>query len=916
MNESRFSLNLKIHQLPASPGVYLFKNKKNQVIYVGKAANLKKRVPYYFQNPGRLNPRISALVKKIAGFDFLTTTSELEALILEANLIRQYRPKYNVCLTDDKAYPYLIISASSKFPGIYIGRRRKQGEICFGPFAGAGRVRTALKALRDIFPLRVCKKFKEKTRPCLEYQIKKCAGPCAGKINEADYRQIVEPAALFLEGRLEPLVEQLQSQMKAASFNKEYEKAALIRDKIKSLGLILEKQKITLPVSQDLDVIALADYPEEIRVEVIFVRSGRWVNQQKFFLKNSTGLSLAEFFPAFLAQFYAGQRLFPQRIITNVALKDKKMAGRLLKKLAGGRITLQTPGSGIFKSLLDLAFKNLESYEESFENKPVAQELKKVLNLKNEPQKIMAFDISNLSGADIVGAAVTFLEGQAAKKFYRKYIIKSFSGHPDDPKAIEEVVFRRLGRKLAEGERLPDLILIDGGLGQLHAAEGALKNLKLENIDLAALAKKEEKIYLLDGRIIKLPREGKSLKFLQRIRDEAHRFAVSFHRLRRARTLKTVSAHQKFFLVFLLFLALFFKLSLALKAADLESREEKLKTIQKELAEKKAELKEIREKEKNVLSDLLKTKNVLEQTRTELKLNQYRLIKTEQKVLNTKKELEATKQTLSNEWQEFRDRLKDIYKNSQTSYLEVIFGAKDLADFLSRSYFFEKVIAKDIELINRINLHQTEVSQKKQSLEHESTQIRSLANLIETKKNQIQLEVSEKNKIHTTLQKMREEYERQIAQLEESSQQIELLLRQKEFAGSYPEATGQMIWPVTGRISSGFGYRRHPIFRIIKFHSGLDITCPYGYPIKAADGGVVIDARYWGGYGNTIIIDHGNGTSTLYGHLSRFYVSRGQRINKGQNLGLAGSTGWSTGPHLHFEVRRNGTPVNPVSRLP
>jgi murein DD-endopeptidase MepM/ murein hydrolase activator NlpD len=292
-------------------------------------------------------------------------------------------------------------------------------------------------------------------------------------------------------------------------------------------------------------------------------------------------------------------------------------------------------------------------------------------------------------------------------------------------------------------------------------------------------------------------------------------------------------------------------------------------------------------------------------------------VKSEQKVISTKKELEAVREQLVNEWQDFHQRLREIYKNSQSDYLEIIFGARSLTDFVSRSFYFEKIIAKDIEFLNRVRLEQTQIDRKKKQLEEQTEQIRDLTKSIQLKKDQLQLEVSEKQKVHQSVQKMREEYERQVAELEEISRQIEALLRQgTEYQEAVAEATGQIIWPVPGRITSGFGYRRHPIFRVIKFHSGIDITCSYGYSIKAADGGVVVDARYWGGYGNVVILSHGSGLSTVYAHLSRFYVIRGQRIQKGQTLGLAGSTGYSTGPHVHFEVRKNGVPVNPGTYLP
>lgn len=528
MNEK---LSRQIKNLPASFGVYLLKNPKNKVIYVGKAKNLKKRVSYYFRNFSSLEPRIASLIKKVKGLDFLKTSSELEALILEANLIKEYRPRYNVCLIDDKQYPFLVIDESQKFPGLVISRSRKPGQ-CFGPYRGAGRLKLALKVLRDLFPLRICQKFKSRPAPCLEFQIKKCSGPCAGKISETGYRRLVHSSVLFLEGRMNELLLKLEAEMSAASQNQEYEKAALLRNKINSLNLIIEKQSIVLPFPKNIDVIAVKSIAVKIQILIIFIRCGKWVNQQKFLFKNPAGLKEEEFFPQFMAQYYQEIKFLPDQIITNIPLKNKKIIAELFSRLKKQKVPIEVPQKGIFKNVLNLALENLEELKPTSQ-KNISKELKNNLKLKKMPQRIAAFDISNLGPSQIVGAMVTFVGGQPAKNEYRKFIIRSFEAKPDDPAAIFEVVFRSLKRKLEEKTPLPDLILIDGGRSQLNAALKALKQLGQEKIETASLAKKEEKIFRPEVSAIFLSFQSPALKFLQKVRDEAHRFAISFHRQRR-----------------------------------------------------------------------------------------------------------------------------------------------------------------------------------------------------------------------------------------------------------------------------------------------------------------------------------------------------------------------------------------------
>lgn len=354
----------------------------------------------------------------------------------------------------------------------------------------------------------------------------------------------------------------------------------------------------------------------------------------------------------------------------------------------------------------------------------------------------------------------------------------------------------------------------------------------------------------------------------------------------------------------------------AIDAETRQAKEKQLENIKSNLVAKKEQLKAIQAKEKNALEELLSTRKRLTQTQGEKRYALYKLSQTERKKQLTSLELTAAKNQLNQELADFKGRVREIYKAGQTSYLEVVFSAQTLSDFLSRSFFFEKIMGRDLQLLNEIRGRQALVADRERSLTAQTAEIKQLASLIQSKEKQIASQADQQSAVHDSLLQKRLEYEQMVAELEENSRQIESFIRGWESQGYVPEGTGKLIWPVKARISSAFGYRRHPIFRVIKMHTGLDLAAPYGQQVAAADSGIVSEAKYWGGYGNMIVIDHGHGISTVYAHLSRFYVQRGQKVTKGGTIGLVGSTGYSTGPHLHFEVRVNGAPVNPVSYLP
>jgi len=539
-----------IQGAPEAPGVYLFKNDKGEVLYVGKAKNLRKRLQSYVRAEGE-PPKTRVLTSKTKQIETIVARSEKEALLLEANLIKRYRPRYNVLLRDDKAYPLLRISVHETFPGINVVRRkRKDKALYFGPYPSAGAVRKTLKFLGRLFPLRRCSnaEFRRKEKPCLYHQIGRCPAPCVGKVSPEEYRRLVEGVILFLKGRGDRVVKALRKEMEAAAERLEFERAAVLRDRMRALEKVIEAQSVALNEEKDLDVFYVVRQGDKASGAVLFVRSGALIGKKAFHLSRVSE-NEGTIYGSLLAQFYDEGKYIPEEVLLPVEPEDKEVLEEWLGELAGRRVWLKVPQRGAKRVLLDLARKNaLEALaarikgERPYEE--LAETMAQVLRLPRLPRRVEGVDISNLQGALPVGAVVSFLDGSPDKSRYRRYHPRTVS-QPDDYAMMYETVLRHL--RHAQEDGLPDLLLIDGGKGQLQAALTAAEELGLlGELGFVALAKEREdegeKVYL-PGRKnpLSLAQRSEVLRFLQRVRDEAHRFAVSTHRKRRrAQTLRSI----------------------------------------------------------------------------------------------------------------------------------------------------------------------------------------------------------------------------------------------------------------------------------------------------------------------------------------------------------------------------------------
>jgi excinuclease ABC subunit C len=556
------SLTEKVKTLPEKPGVYIMKDVDGKIIYIGKAVNLRNRVRSYFQNSANHSPKVRAMVANIDDFEYIITDSELEALILECTLIKRHKPKYNISLKDDKNYPYLKVTWQDEFPRLVVTRRFvKDGGRYFGPYSSAGDVHQTLALLKKIFPLRDCKdvNLAGKKRPCLNYYIKRCLAPCQGKISSAEYREMIKEICLFLEGKGEKVLSTLREKMEKASQEMEFEKAAEYRDQINAVERIVEKQKVVSSAMQDQDVIAFAQ-GEGTCVQVFFIRGGKLIGREHFWLDNTSGMEREEIMTAFVKQFYSQATFIPREILLQHELDEHKIISNWLTAKRGAKVYLRVPRKGEKKKLVEMVAENasylLEQVgarickEQEMSNGAV-EELAKALGLKPPPYRIECYDISNIQGSESVGSMVVFEGGKPANSQYRRFKIKTVKG-PNDFASMQEVLWRRFRRGLQEKEvvlqeggepkfsHLPDLIVIDGGKGQLSAACEVLRDLHLQ-IPVVGLAKEFEHIFKPgSSEPIVLPPNSQALYLMQRIRDEAHRFAITYHRLlRRKRTLQS-----------------------------------------------------------------------------------------------------------------------------------------------------------------------------------------------------------------------------------------------------------------------------------------------------------------------------------------------------------------------------------------
>jgi excinuclease ABC subunit C len=542
-------LEQKLAQVPDRPGVYVYKDAKAAVIYVGKAASLRSRVRSYFQDAGARDPKTDALVQQIRDLDYIVTDNELEAMMLEANLVRRHRPRYNIILRDDKHYPFLRLTTDEEFPRLVVARRvQKDGSAYYGPFYPATAMRETLRLTRQLFPLRTCriKIDGQLERPCIQYYIHRCNAPCTGWETREGYAKTVRDVQDFLEGRDDQLAQVLTRQMEDAAGQLRFERAALLRDQIQSLNKVRERQKIISTEQVDQDVIGVVRQGNDACVELFFVRKGRLLGQEAFFFDKVSGWSDGEIIAAFVKQFYARGVTPPAEVLVSEDPPEAALIAEWLQTLRRGRVELHAPQRGRRRELVALAEENaalaLQNHLLSRENRQqlVLEDLQRALSLPGLPNRIEGYDISHIQGGEQVGSMVVWENGAMKKDDYKRFKIRTVEG-VDDFASLQEVLRRRFGKALEAGTVLPDLVLIDGGRGQLGVGLKVLEDLGLDYIPTVALAKQAEEVYTADSvHPLSLDPTSPALHTLQKVRDEAHRFAISYHKkLRAARTLRS-----------------------------------------------------------------------------------------------------------------------------------------------------------------------------------------------------------------------------------------------------------------------------------------------------------------------------------------------------------------------------------------
>ncbi len=551
----------RLRQLPASPGVYLMKDAEGNILYVGKAASLRQRLRSYFGVGQRLSPKVKRLVARVNDFDFFVTKLEQEALILELNLIKRYRPHYNVRLKDDKAFPYLKIDLNDDWPRVHITRRLEDDGGCyFGPFASAGSVRQTLKVIRSIFPFRSCSRSitGNDSRPCLEYYIHRCLGPCIGAVSRQDYAEVIEQVVLFLEGKQEQVVRQLELEMRRAAEALDFEKATLLRDQIRAVERVIEGQRIATAVRGEQDVIALAQDGDRAYVQVFFIRSGKLIGRESFMLQGTRSEEPGRVISSFIKQFYDSAPHIPPLLLLQYPAEDMIVIKDWLQSKRGGKVRIRAPHRGDKKQLVDIVAENTRQGLAQLGIKQLAAhtaltdalaEVEKELRLPRLPSRMEGYDISNIQGAAAVGSMVVFEKGEPKPSHYRRFRIKTVSG-ANDYAMLQEVLRRRFQRGIGGDASialdgwatLPDLVLIDGGRGQLNAVLSVMRELGVDSVSVASLAKENEEVFIPQEKAaIVLPGNSPGLQLLQRLRDEAHRFALGYHRMVHKREVFTSS---------------------------------------------------------------------------------------------------------------------------------------------------------------------------------------------------------------------------------------------------------------------------------------------------------------------------------------------------------------------------------------
>ena len=552
MNET---LKETLKMLPSLPGCYLYHDKEGEIIYVGKAKNLKRRVKSYFNRKHHDSVKVNVLVSQIEKLEYIITNSEVEALILESHLIKKHKPKYNILLKDDKKYPYFLIT-DEDFPRIQIVRKRNINKLkgrYYGPYTNIGAMHSTLDFLKKIFPLKQCKTPRFKSRPCLYYSIGKCLAPCQGLVTSEEYKAVVHQAELFLSGKQSELLKQLMEQIQKYSDSEQFEKAARLRDSYLDLKKTLEKQKVVYENTKlNEDVIALAHEDGILIIVIMMIREGRLIDKKDFTFEVEEEDKI-EYFETFFKDYYNTLSLeFPDKIVSDALeqIGQKSLYEEWLHIISGKNVKISYGKSAQGKELQKLADKNaqvilnnaklskMSKINEDFNL--IGSYLKEKLHLNNFPYRMECYDISHIQGTNTVASMVTFINGLSKKSEYKKFKIKSAEGKPDDFLSMKEVLTRRLSHLGEKGWDKPDLIIIDGGKGQLSSVMQIVKEMNIKGIDFVSLAKREEEVFLPNkSDSILLPRESSALFLIQRIRDEAHRFAITFHRkLRNEKAIK------------------------------------------------------------------------------------------------------------------------------------------------------------------------------------------------------------------------------------------------------------------------------------------------------------------------------------------------------------------------------------------
>ena len=546
-----------IESIPKLPGIYIMKDHRAEILYIGKAKVLRNRVRSYFQNSRNLHPRTRIFLDKVDDIKFLTTKTEAEALILESNFIKKHQPKYNVLLKDDKHYPYLRLTTQENFPRLEVVRRVKKDKATyFGPYTMVKEVRETIRLIYKIFPLRQSKDKLDGSpmrRPCLNHQMGRCLAPCAGLVSSKDYSEIVQDVSLFLKGKNTTLLKDLKTKMEAASVETRYEEAAVLRDKISAVQTVIDKQKIISTSLEDQDVIAYCSEKDQAMAQVLIIRSGKMLGEKIFKLKSRKEMEEDETLSSFLKQYYADESILPAAVLLPHPIEDADLIASWLSDKKGTCVSIEVPVIGKKRDLIKMAEENasfamrMESDKGEVGTRSL-EELQTALNLKHFPEIIEGFDLSNISGSHAVGSMVVFENALAEKSKYRRYKISTVKGI-DDYAMLREVMTRRYSRLLKENVPLPNLILIDGGKGHLNAGHDVLQALNLvDRLDLVCIAKGKfrnnlvtDEVYLPQHKKPVLFHENSPSRFLmQRIRDEAHRFAISYHRkLRGKKTLES-----------------------------------------------------------------------------------------------------------------------------------------------------------------------------------------------------------------------------------------------------------------------------------------------------------------------------------------------------------------------------------------